>query len=336
MKVLLTGANGHLGANTIRELLKRGHDVVAFVRPTADRRGLAGLQVSYAEGDVTDSKALICAAEGCDVIIHSAILFAYWAKDPALIERPALEGAKNAVAAAKAVGAKRLIYTSSSWAIGLSDAPDKIRTAADWNERPHSPYARAKTFSERLAWEEADKAGVPMIALCPGAIFGPHDYRMTPSNRMLLGMADGSGQTLNSGLAFADARDAGAIHALAVDHGEPGKRYAVTQYLHFKEVGAHVTAITRKAVKHFGGPKAVAHLLGGMMELGARFTGKEPTLTRAIVDDAAERYMYIDGTPTWQTFNYTPYSPREMMQASLEWYVQMGWLKPDKLWVNHK
>jgi hypothetical protein len=66
-----------------------------------------------------------------------------------------------------------------------------------------------------------------------------------------------------------------------------------------------------------------------MMELGARFTGKEPTLTRAIVDDAAERYMYIDGTPTWQAFAYTPYSPREMVQASLEWYVQMGWLKPD-------
>jgi len=328
MKVLVTGANGHLGANTIRALLNRGHEVVAFVRPTADRRGLAGLKVSYTEGDVTDGKTLTKAAEGCDAIIHSAIFFAYWAKDPALIERPALEGAKNALAAAKAVGAKRLIYTSSSWAIGLSDSPEQIRTASDWNDRPHSPYARAKTFSERLAWEEADKAGVPMIALCPGALFGPHDYRMTPSNRMLLGMADGRGQTLNSGLAFADARDAGAIHALAVDHGEAGKRYAVTQYLHFREVGAQVTAITGKAVKHFGGPKAVARLLGGMLELGARFTGKEPPLTRAIVDDAAERYMYIDGTPTWQAFNHTPYSPREMVQASLEWYVQMGWLKP--------
>ena len=80
MKVLLTGANGHLGANTIRELLKRGHDVVAFVRPTADRRGLAGLKISYAEGDVTDSNALIRAAEGCDVIIHSAIFFAFGPK----------------------------------------------------------------------------------------------------------------------------------------------------------------------------------------------------------------------------------------------------------------
>lgn len=327
MKVLVTGANGHLGANMTRSLLERGHEVVAFVRPTADLRGLEGLNVHYAQGDVTDRNSLVNAAKGCDVLIHSATFFAYWAKDPALIERPAVEGAKNAVAAAKAVGAKRLIYTSSSWAIGLSDRPEQIRTAADWNDAPHSPYTRAKTSSERLAWEEAEKAGVPMISLCPGAIFGAHDYRMTPSNRMLLGMADGSGQTFNSGLAFADARDAGAIHALAVDHGNTGQRYAITQYLHFKEVGEQVTALTGKAVKHFGGPKAVARMLGAVMELGAHVTGKEPTVTRGIIDDAAERYMYIDGTPTWQAFNYTPHSPQEMVANSLAWYRQMGWLK---------
>lgn len=327
MKVLVTGANGHLGANTIRKLCNRGHEVVAFVRPTADLRGLDGLHVHYAQGDVTDSHALTTAAEGCDVIIHSAIFFAYWAKDPALIEEPALQGARNAIAAAKAVGAKRLVYTSSSWAIGLSDSPEQIRTAEDWNDHPHSPYARAKTFSERLAWEEADKAGVPMIALCPGALFGPYDYRMTPSSRMLLGMADGSGQTLNSGLAFADARDAGAIHALAVDHGEVGQRYAVTQYLHFREMGKHVSALTGKQVKHFGAPKAVARLVGSMMEFGARFTGKEPPITRGIVDDAAERYMYIDGSPTWRAFDYTPYTARDTVRESLAWYRQMGWLQ---------
>lgn len=43
MKVLVTGANGHLGANTIRALLDRGYEVVAFVRPNADLRGLEGL-----------------------------------------------------------------------------------------------------------------------------------------------------------------------------------------------------------------------------------------------------------------------------------------------------
>ena len=331
MKVLLTGANGHVGANTARALLKRGHEVVAFVRASSDLRGLEGLDVAYAHGDVTDGSALAAAAQGCDAIVHTAAIYRYWSKNPAEIEAVTLEGAQNIVAAAAAAGVKRLVYTSSSWAIGLADTPDRPRTAADWNEQPHTPYARAKTFGERKAWELANQAGVPMVALCPGAIMGALDYRITPSNRILLGMADGSGQSFDSGLALADARDVGAIHALAVDHGAPGMRYAITQNITFKELGAQVTALTGRPVKHFGAPKPIARLVAGIMELGAAFTGKEPALTRALIDDAAGRYMYIDSTATWQAFGHPPYPIAETVRASLQWYVTLGLLPPDSI-----
>lgn len=331
MKVLLTGANGHLGANTARELLKRNHEVVAFVRPNSDLRSLKGLSITYAQGDVRDGKSLARAAADCDAIIHSATLFAYWAKNPALIEDTALEGARNVVAAAKDNGVKRLIYTSSSWAIGLTDDPAKVLSAQNWNDQPHSPYARAKTYGERIAWELADEAGVPMISFCPGAFFGAHDYRKTPSNRMLLEMANGSGRTFNAGLSMADVRDVAAIHALAVDRDPAGKRYAITQYLPFVELGRHVAAFTGKEVKHFGAPKPVARLVGGAMELGALLTGKEPPITRGLIDDAAERYMYVDGSPTWEEFEHAPFTIRETVRASLQWFVQVGWLEEGML-----
>lgn len=334
MKVLLTGANGHLGANIVRQLLKHGHEIISFVRPTSDLRGLRGLDVTLVKGDVTDAAALARAAEGCDAIIHTATHYAYWAKNAFVIEETAMKGAQNVVDAAKRADVQRLVYTSSSWAIGLTDDPNAVLTADDWNDCPHSLYARAKTFSERTAWELADRAGVPMISLCPGALFGPYDYRPTPSTRMLLGMADGSGRTFNGGLAMADIRDAATIHALAVDHGEVGQRYAITQCLHLREMGEHVTALTGKKVKHFGAPKAIARLVGGMMEFGAHFTGKEPPLTRGIIDDAAGRYMYIDGSRTWQTFNHTPFPVRETVRESLTWYVKMGWLKENALVKN--
>ena len=331
MKVLLTGANGHVGSNTARSLLNREHEVVAFVRPSADLRGLEGLAVSYAHGDVTDGAALAAAAKGCDAIVHTAAIFRYWSKNPAEIEAVALEGAQNIVDAAQKAGVKRLVYTSSSWAIGLTEIPDRPRTAADWNEQPHTPYARAKTFSERKAWELAGKAGVPMISLCPGAIMGPWDYRITPSNRTLLAMADGSGQSVNGGLAMANARDVGAIHAMAVERGEPGTRYAITQSVTFKQLGQYVTALTGRPVKHFGAPNSVARLVGGMMELGANFTGKEPALTRALVDDAAGKYMYIDSTPTWETFSHEPCPIPETVRESLNWYISLGLLPPGSI-----
>lgn len=326
MRILLTGANGHLGANTARELVKQGHEVVAFVRQTSDLRSLDGVEKELAYGDVTDATAVAEAADGCDAIIHTATVFAYWAKDPAIIEETAVNGAKAVVEAARRAGVDRLVYTSSGWAIGLSDDPNTLRTAADWNDQPHSYYARAKTISEQLAWEEADKAGVPMIALCPGALFGPLDYKPTPSNRMLLEMADGSGQTVNAGLAYADIRDAAAIHALAVAHGEVGKRYAVCQSIHFRELGKAITGQTGKKVKHFGAPKPIGRLVGSMMEVGARFTGKEPAITRGLIEDSTDRYMYIDCEPTWQTFQYRPYPLSETLRDSLAWYRQMEWL----------
>ena len=46
-RVLVTGANGHIGNVLIRQLIERGDEVVAFVRPTADLSSLDGLELTF-------------------------------------------------------------------------------------------------------------------------------------------------------------------------------------------------------------------------------------------------------------------------------------------------
>lgn len=43
MRVLVTGANGHIGSHVVRELIAADATAVALVRPKSDRRGLTGV-----------------------------------------------------------------------------------------------------------------------------------------------------------------------------------------------------------------------------------------------------------------------------------------------------
>jgi dihydroflavonol-4-reductase len=330
MRVLITGANGHVGANTVRELLNRDYEVVAFVRESSDLRGLNELDVTYAYGDVMDLNSLMRAANDCDVIVHTAAVFRWWAKDAEEIRQPALVGTRNIFQAAKSAGVKRIVYTSSVVSIGTTTDPEHMLTTDDWNENPHTPYADAKTQSERSAWQMANEYEIPTIVLCPGTIFGPYDYRITPSMNVLQGFANGSGQTFNSGLAAVDVRDVAAIHAMAVEDGTPGERYAIVgKNILFQDLGQIVTDLTGKKVGHFGASLGIGKMVAGLMEFGASITGKEPMLTRALLEDYVGRYQFVDGSPTFDAFRHTPHELRDTIRDSLEWLAKIDALKPE-------
>ena len=57
-RVLITGANGFIGANIVRAALEKGYEVNAFVRKTSDIQALEGLPIKYAYGDLRDINSL--------------------------------------------------------------------------------------------------------------------------------------------------------------------------------------------------------------------------------------------------------------------------------------
>lgn len=57
-EALVLGGTGRLGAPIVRLLAERGYTVTVFARPTSDRGRLAGLEVSYAIGDLLDADSV--------------------------------------------------------------------------------------------------------------------------------------------------------------------------------------------------------------------------------------------------------------------------------------
>ena len=72
LPVLVVGATGSLGGKVVDELLKRGKNVRALVRPTSDASRLESRGVEIARGDMLDVDSLVAAMNGADAVITTA------------------------------------------------------------------------------------------------------------------------------------------------------------------------------------------------------------------------------------------------------------------------
>src|SRR5690349_18723377 len=123
--VLVTGANGHIGSHIVRAVLEHGWKPIGFVRPGCDERGLEGLDVELRRGDLLDSAAVAQAMRGVELVIHAGAAHRNYAADPSSIIRPAVEGTRNVLDAARTSGVRRIVYTSTGATVGFSVDPSK-------------------------------------------------------------------------------------------------------------------------------------------------------------------------------------------------------------------
>lgn len=72
MRVLVIGATGFLGGAVAKRLLRDGHEVVAFARPSSNTGALAGTGMAIAPGALDDAASLKRAIADADAVINGA------------------------------------------------------------------------------------------------------------------------------------------------------------------------------------------------------------------------------------------------------------------------
>ena len=327
-RALVTGANGHVGAHLCRELLANGYDVVAMVRETSDLRGLDGLDLEYRKGDVRDGDSFVAAAAGCQLMFHTAAVYETWGKDPEAVMQPAMEGARNAFAAAQRHGIERIVYTSSIAAIGASRSPDRLLTSADWNDDASNIYFQAKTASERAAHALSRETGVPMVVVNPGAVLGTLDYRVTPSMRLIQNWLHRTAPTYRGGVNLVAASDVARVHRLVAERGTPGQRYiAAGTNASAREVGRRLRALTGVWTLHAPFPRWMQYPVGWLMELAARITNRPPAATRSLILEAVGRWQYYDDRET-RALGFEPRPLDDVLREAIGWLLHIDALKP--------
>lgn len=131
MKIVLLGATGKVGAPVLRELLARGHDVVAIARTVPDAPDGGA---TWRSGDVFDAGFLDGVAAGADVVVVSVAL-----RDAGQADRSPVDMLAGIVGAATRAGA-RVVTLGGAGSLRTADGTDLV-------DDPRFPAA-ARTESE--------------------------------------------------------------------------------------------------------------------------------------------------------------------------------------------
>lgn len=179
-RILVTGADGFIGSHLVERLVRRGHEVRAFVQYNSlgswgwlDESGPdVRRDMDVFAGDIRDPHGVRTAMAGCDVVLHLAALIAipYSYHSPQTYVETNVLGTLNVVQAARDLAVERVVHTSTSEVYGTA------RFVPITEAHPlqgQSPYSASKIGADQIALSFHASFGTPVTVIRPFNTYGP-------------------------------------------------------------------------------------------------------------------------------------------------------------------
>jgi dihydroflavonol-4-reductase len=238
MRVLVTGANGHLGYNLVQALLAAGHQVRASVRSLDDVSKTARLKalgsVELVQAELHRRDELRAAMEDIEVLFHAAAVYTYADRSRATeMQAASVAGTEKALRAAADARVRKVVLTSSIVTVPFTRPGAPPTDESSWQDDLRTPYIRAKTEGERTAWRLASQLRLNLVTVLPGAATGPGFARSTPSIDMVEALMRGAMRMGAPDMNFplVDVRDVVSAHLLAAERDCEGRFIACNDVL---------------------------------------------------------------------------------------------------------
>ncbi|ATH82679.1 NAD-dependent dehydratase [Ectopseudomonas mendocina] len=174
MQVLVTGANGLVGAALLRRMASE-----PTVQPVAGMRELASSSLLYEQraiGDLAERRVAAAVLRGVDVVVHAAArvhVMQESKQDPLAAFRAInVEGTRALLEAAAEAGVRRFVLVSSIKVHGENSPPGKPFSEND-AANPQDAYARSKWEAEQLVQAFCERHGMEWVVVRPPLVYGP-------------------------------------------------------------------------------------------------------------------------------------------------------------------
>src|SRR5574339_960266 len=224
-KYFVTGATGFVGGEIVKQLIGRGHKVVALVRSPQKAAMLKALGVEMHAGDVTAPDTLTTPMADVDGVFHVAAWYKVGVQEPHA-ERINVDGTRNVLDAMRALGIPRGVYTSTLAV--FSDTRGMVPDESFRFDGPHlSHYDATKWRAHYQVALPAIAAGLPLTIVMPGVVYGPGDT--SGMHTALVDLLRGRLLMTPARTAFcwAHIEDTARGHILAMERGGPGETYII-------------------------------------------------------------------------------------------------------------
>lgn len=326
MKVLVTGANGFLGALLTKRLLEEGHQVKALIRKSSDLSELASAKPEYAYGDVTDAKSLVENFKDQEVIFHLAGYIAYKKSERPLLDRVNVEGTRNVVEACAALKIPKLLHMSSVATVGSSFTPQVLNENSPYTIHDlNLGYFETKKQAEDIVVEAAKQNRIQAVCVNPSTIYGFGDARKGSRSNQIKVARGKLGFYTSGGVNVVAAEDVLDGILLALNKGKNAERYILssenmTIKALFEKI-ANCAGVPAPKVKM---PNWFVHGLGiigdATASLGIKVgLGRERAYT-------ATMFHWFDCQKAKNELGYSPRSADIAVENSVRWMKDHGYL----------
>jgi dihydroflavonol-4-reductase len=316
--VLLTGATGFLGGHIGKALCDAGYAVVNLVRRVGATTppGLRCVQ-----GDLGDPASLSRALADVRAVVHVAGLVSNAARDRRRLFEVNADGARNLLEAAASADLRRVVFTSSTSAVGalLANRPDRaLQEDAVFNLCDLAvPYVQAKRVAHEAALATRS-AGLPTVVLSPTFVLGPGDRRLTSSELVDAFVRRRLPGCLAGGLNPVDVRDLARAYVAALEHPDPAPHYILAgrENLTTRELFRRLERCSGTPAPRREIPRWAALAAASVVERfapGASFSSATVRL--------GSLYWYFDASAARRDLGFETRPLDETLRSAVDWVV---------------
>lgn len=311
MIALVTGGGGFLGKAIVKLLIERGDTVRSFSRN--EHPALTKIGAEHFRGELSDSDAVLRAADGCDTVFHVAAKAGVWGPYEEFYQANVI-GTQNVIDACRQHGIKRLVYTSSPSVVFDGTDMEGVDESVPYPDHYEAFYPQTKAEAEQRVMQANDDQ-LATVSLRPHLIWGPEDNHLTP--RILDRGAKGALRRIGTRDCLADTiyiDNAATAHLQAADQlfigsAVSGKAYFLTQGEPLPIWDIVDRILDAGGIPPVSGtisPK-LAYAVGWLLEKGYGLFGikSEPRMTRFVAKELSTAHWF-DISAARRDFGYTP------------------------------